>query len=79
MNNSIQFSLGYHVDNDTKQKIANGEYIKLATLLVQAPSKKQLSTWSMDNQGHIIPQPKQSHKISTLNNGQMPSLFLQAL
>lgn len=79
MNNSIQFSLGYHVDNATKQEIANGEYIKLATLLVQAPSKQQLSTLSMDNQGHIIAQPKQSYEISTLRNGQMPSLFLQAL
>lgn len=50
INNSTQVDLGYHVDNATKQKIVNGEYINLATLLVRDANRLlQLSTLSMDS------------------------------
>ncbi|XP_061188703.1 uncharacterized protein LOC133196870 [Saccostrea echinata] len=67
MANSTQLSLGYHVDNSTKQKIANGEYINLALLLVRDPSKLQVSTLSMDAQGQIIAQPKNTNKITSID------------
>ncbi|XP_062618517.1 uncharacterized protein LOC134280106 [Saccostrea cucullata] len=66
MTNSTQFSLGYHVDNSTKQKIANGEYVNFANLLVRDPSKFQLSALTMNAQGHIIAQPKNANKITSI-------------
>lgn len=66
INNSTQVDLGYHVDNATKQKIVNGEYINLATLLVRDANRLQLSTLSMDSQGQIIAQPKHNHRLTTI-------------
>lgn len=66
INNSTQVDLGYHVDNATKQKIVNGEYINLATLLVRDANRLQLSTLSMDSQGQIIAQPKHNHRLATI-------------
>uniref|UniRef100_K1S6Q3 Uncharacterized protein n=1 Tax=Magallana gigas TaxID=29159 RepID=K1S6Q3_MAGGI len=66
IDNSTQVYLGYHVDNATKQKIVNGEYVNLASLPVHDANRLQLSTWSMDSQGQIIAQPKHNHSLTTI-------------
>lgn len=56
INNSTQVDLGYHVDNATKQKIANGEYVILVTLLVRDANRLQLFTLSMVR-AKLLPSP----------------------
>lgn len=68
MENTTQLSLGYHVDRATKQKIVNGEYVNLGSLLVRDPTKTQSSTLSVDAQGQLVAHPKQTHKISSVDN-----------
>lgn len=66
--NSTQLSIGYHVDNATKHKIVNGEYINLGSLLVRDPTKSQSSTLTLDAQGQLVTQPKPTSKISNVKN-----------
>ena len=65
---STQFSLGYYVDSNTRDKIIAGKFINLGSLLVRDPNPTQnLSTLSIDTNGQLVTQPKPHPKITNID------------